>query len=146
MSKEWDESKAVLALEDRAEQMVCDVLLDQDVFAGVGNIIKNEVLHRLHIHPLTLVGTLTHRKQLELIRETQKYCFQFYEWKKNYELKKHWQVYRQRQCAICETKPMFAKTGKLQRVSFVCLECQPEPAAADKRMQMARSSRMRKAA
>ena len=35
-----------------------DALLDQDVFAGAGNIIKNEVLHRIRVHPESPVGRL----------------------------------------------------------------------------------------
>ena len=40
------------------ETLVCDALLDQNVFAGVGNIIKNEVLFRIRVHPLSTVGAL----------------------------------------------------------------------------------------
>ena len=42
--------------------LVCDALLDQNVFAGVGNIIKNEVLFRIRLHPLSTIGALPPRK------------------------------------------------------------------------------------
>ncbi|MER3465444.1 MAG: endonuclease, partial [Chitinophagaceae bacterium] len=38
--------------------MVNDALLDQEIFSGVGNIIKNEVLYRIEVHPLSTIGAL----------------------------------------------------------------------------------------
>jgi hypothetical protein len=44
------------------DALVCDALLDQNVFAGVGNIIKNEVLFRIRVHPLSKLGALPAHK------------------------------------------------------------------------------------
>jgi endonuclease-8 len=33
--------------------LICDILLDQTVFGGVGNIIKNEALARAGVYPLS---------------------------------------------------------------------------------------------
>jgi formamidopyrimidine-DNA glycosylase len=35
--------RAVALMIEQTNRMVCDVLLDQDILPGVGNIIKNEV-------------------------------------------------------------------------------------------------------
>ena len=59
-------------------------------FAGVGNIIKNEVLYRIRVHPESLVNKLPAAKLKEMISESRIYSFQFLEWKRNNELKKHW--------------------------------------------------------
>ncbi|HUP56814.1 MAG TPA: DNA-formamidopyrimidine glycosylase family protein, partial [Bdellovibrionota bacterium] len=96
MSPEWDELRAVRAVRGRPGEMVCDVLLDQEIFSGVGNIIKNEVLYRLGILPLTRVGELTLGELRALVRETRRYCFEFYEWKKRFVLRKNWKIYRQK--------------------------------------------------
>src|SRR5690606_24859817 len=56
MSDAWDPAAARRKLRARPDAMAADVLLDQDVFAGVGNIIKNEVLHRIRVHPESRVG------------------------------------------------------------------------------------------
>jgi len=45
-------------LRARPDLLACDALLDQDIFSGVGNIIKNEVLHRIRVHPESTVGAL----------------------------------------------------------------------------------------
>ena len=42
MADEWDPAAARRKLRARPDALVCVALLDQDVFAGVGNIIKNE--------------------------------------------------------------------------------------------------------
>src|SRR5690606_12432769 len=62
MSDAWDPAAARRRLRAQPEALAADVLLDQDVFAGAGNIIKNEVLHRIRVHPESRVGALPARK------------------------------------------------------------------------------------
>ena len=64
----WDPALARKQLRALPDTLVCDALLDQDVFAGVGNIIKNEVLFRIRVHPVSTVGALAARKLRELVR------------------------------------------------------------------------------
>ena len=59
MSEEWNEAKAIKKLKKITEIKICDALLDQQIFAGVGNIIKNEVLWRVKLHPETIVENIT---------------------------------------------------------------------------------------
>jgi endonuclease-8 len=44
MSKVWKEDFVVNKLVGLKDSLICDALLHQEVFAGSGNIIKNEVL------------------------------------------------------------------------------------------------------
>ncbi len=55
MSEQWDEKYVLKLMKADPTQMVTDALLDQNKFAGVGNIIKNEVLLRVHTHPESVV-------------------------------------------------------------------------------------------
>lgn len=48
MSEAWSPVKAKRKLKLQPGTLVCDALLGQQVFAGVGNIIKNEVCFRIH--------------------------------------------------------------------------------------------------
>ena len=120
MSPQWSELQAIRSVQAKPEAFVCDVLMDQTVFSGVGNIIKNEVLFRLGLHPLTRVAELKPAQRRSLVREARRYCFQFLEWKKEFALRKHWKVFRRRECAECGAKTIKEKTGKLKRVSFYC--------------------------
>ena len=106
------------------ETLVCDALLDQNLFAGVGNIIKNEVLFRIRLHPLSQAGALPLEKRDELIAQARRYSFDFLEWKKAYVLKKHWLAHTRRICPRCDIPFVKAKLGVTNRRSFFCENCQ----------------------
>ena len=97
MSPDWDPALARRKLMSAPEVLACDALLDQDVFAGVGNIIKNEVLFRIRVHPCTRVGDLPPRKLAQLVAQARAYSFDFLEWKRQFVLRRHWQVHRRRE-------------------------------------------------
>lgn len=124
MSDQWDEKKALKSILKNKQRQVCDVILDQEIFAGVGNIIKNEVLFNLQMHPETLIEQLSPKHLKLLIKETRDYCFSFYKWKKIYELRKHWNIYKKRKCSVCSTPAVIGKTGKGQRLTYYCPICQ----------------------
>ena len=120
MSDDWNTKKAEEKLESNPEMMVCDALMDQDIFSGVGNIIKNEVLFRIEIQPESLLGNLPPKKVKELIAEARNYSFDFLQWKSQSVLKKHWQVYSKKTCPICGQKLIQKNTGLGKRSSFYC--------------------------
>src|SRR5687768_13779583 len=51
MQEAWDPRAAKQKLVSKPQMLVCDALLEQSIFSGVGNIIKNEVLYRIQLHP-----------------------------------------------------------------------------------------------
>lgn len=120
MSDDWNTKKAEEKLELNPKMMVCDALMDQDIFSGVGNIIKNEVLFRIGVQPESLVGNLPPKKVKELIAEARNYSFDFLKWKSQSVLKKHWQVYSKNTCPICGQKLINKNTGLGKRGSFYC--------------------------
>ncbi len=124
MNDAWDAKKAKAKLKEHPNMLVCDALLEQDIFAGVGNIIKNEVLYRIKVHPESLVGKLPSKKLDELIKEARIYSFQFLEWKKQYELKKHWLAHTKTWCLRCNLPITKKHTGAKNRRSFSCSNCQ----------------------
>lgn len=50
--------RAESEVKQQKTRMLCDVLLDQRVLPGVGNIIKNEALFDSSLHPAAKVGGL----------------------------------------------------------------------------------------
>lgn len=98
MNKNFDPRKALKKLKENPDRLVCDALLDQNIFAGVGNIIKNEVLFRIRVHPENTIEKLPLSKRKLLITEAVKYSFDFLRWKKRSELKKHWLVHTKMRC------------------------------------------------
>jgi endonuclease-8 len=124
MADEWDPKLARRKLKAMPDTLVCDALLDQDVFAGVGNIIKNEVLWRIRVSPLSTVGDLPPRKLTELVKDARTYSFRFLEWKKAYILRKQWQAHRKSLCSRCGGKLRIAHLGRTHRRAFWCEHCQ----------------------
>jgi endonuclease-8 len=124
MNDHWDAALARKKLKALPDMLVCDALLDQNIFAGVGNIIKNEVLYRIGVHPESRVGKLPPRKLTQLIREARNYSFDFLEWKKAFVLRKHWLVHTKKTCPDGTAVTKVPKMGKTGRRSFYCVSCQ----------------------
>jgi endonuclease-8 len=124
MSDKWNAAKAEKKLKKLKKTFVCDALLNQDIFSGVGNIIKNEVLFRTKIHPLSLVNKLPAKKLKEMVKDARDYSLQFYKWKKAFVLKKNWLIYKKPQCPRCKIKTIRTYLGKTDRLSCYCDNCQ----------------------
>jgi endonuclease-8 len=135
MADAWNPALARKNLRAMPDALVCDALLDQTVFAGVGNVIKNEILFRLRLHPLSTVGALPARKLRELVVQARQYTFEFYEWKKadvagtrpvwqGDTLSAHWRVHNKKTCPRCDIPLTKAHLGLLDRRSFHCENCQ----------------------
>ncbi|MBS1663701.1 MAG: endonuclease [Bacteroidetes bacterium] len=125
MNDAWDPKKARKKLKAHPDELAADALLDQDIFAGVGNIIKNEVLFRIRIHPESRVGSIPPRKLTELIKEARNYSFDFLKWKKAFVLRKHWLAHAKNVCPRDHIP--FIKVqhlGKRKRRAFFCEKCQ----------------------
>ena len=124
LNENWNPKKAKESLDKIPNEMICDAILDQNIFSGVGNIIKNEVLYRCFIHPESLVGKIPSEKITEIISECSIYSFEFLYWKKKFELKKHWLAYTKKTCLRCNLPLLKKPTGKKNRRSFFCTNCQ----------------------
>jgi len=124
MNDGWSPRKALTKLKAKPNMLVCDALLDQSIFAGSGNIIKNEVLFRIKVHPETKLGNLPAKKLSELIREVRNYSFDFLKWKKAFVLKKHWLAHTKRTCPRCNIPLIREHLGKTKRRTFFCNNCQ----------------------
>jgi len=126
MSDSWDPKRALAKLRAAPDMLACDALLDQAIFAGVGNIIKNEVLFRIHLHPLARIGDLPAAKLRQLVEQARVYSFDFLKWKKAYELKQHWLAHTRQVCPRCHIPFHRAHLGKTHRRSFFCNQCQQQ--------------------
>ena len=124
LSADWDPAAARKKLKKKPGTHVTDALLDQEIFSGVGNIIKNEVLYRIKVHPLSTIGALPPRKLTELVREASTYSYDFLRWKKEYTLRKHWMVHTKKTCSRDGDKIIKDYLGTTKRRTFFCNSCQ----------------------
>jgi endonuclease VIII len=124
MSEAWNEKKALKTVKSHGHELATDILLNQGIFAGVGNIIKNEVLFRIKVHPESVIEYLPPRKLKELVAEARNYSFDFYRWKKVYELKKNWLIYKKKTCPRCKIPVTRTWLGQTDRLTCYCSNCQ----------------------
>ena len=124
MSDVWNPKAAKIKLKKIPDALVCDALLNQNIFTGVGNIIKNEVLFRIFLHPENKIKDIPAKKIDEMIKEARNYSFDFLKWKKEYVLKKHWLAHTKKICPRCNVPFIKKHCGKTYRRSFFCTNCQ----------------------
>jgi len=120
--------------------IISDALLNQDIFPGVGNIIKIESLHNSKIDPRRIVSSLTDAELRRLVRHTRKFSM---DWLKSGRAGSKL-VYNQTTCGTCRGMTVKMQkiggssnnsdgsnngTGKghafMSRVTFWCTVCQP---------------------
>ncbi|MFN8285700.1 MAG: DNA-formamidopyrimidine glycosylase family protein [Chitinophagales bacterium] len=124
LSDKWNPAKAIKKIKQQPKVLVCDALLDQTLFAGSGNIIKNEVLYRIFLHPESHLGDLPEKKLKELVKQAGVYSFDFLKWKRIYQLRKHWQIYKNKTCKRCNLPIKISYMGKTKRKTYYCTNCQ----------------------
>ena len=124
MNKSWDSKKAIEKLKAMPDTQLCDAILDQEIFAGAGNIFKNEVPFRIRVHPGSKVGNLPPAKLKALVKEMVKYAFDFLKWKKAGVLKKNWKVHTKTECPRCNIPLKKVYMGKGKRRTYFCDNCQ----------------------
>ena len=124
MNDEWNPKAARKKLKSIPETLICDALLDQNIFTGVGNIIKNEVLFRTRLHPENKIKNIAPAKISELLKDARDYSFDFLKWKKELQLKKHWLAYTKKKCPRDKVPFIKKYCGKTKRRTFYCEVCQ----------------------
>lgn len=94
LSTKFDTRFVKQLLKTQAAKTIDDVLMDQQIFTGVGNIIRNEALYHAGIHPQSITGKIPAAKITKLIKEVIKYAKLFYN-KLEQEKKLSFSVYHQ---------------------------------------------------
>lgn len=99
-----------------------EALLDQQIIAGVGNILRIEILFRSRIHPRRKVGSLSQTEKEELLRWLLK---MFEGWIKQIGRRGRWiQIYRRsgQPCPNCGDPIQFFRQAR--RITYACPHCQ----------------------
>lgn len=124
-SPKFSFSRAVEAVKRESARMLCDVLLDQSVLPGVGNIIKNEALFDSGLNPAVKVKQLTDEQVHHLVKMTRDFTLLFYKCRKNGSpLYKHYKVYKRPNCGQCSGTITVCRLGDNGRMTYFCQRCQ----------------------
>lgn len=124
MAKRWNTRAVRRKLKEIPEVLIADALMDQELFPGLGNIIKNEVLYRAKVHPKNLTGNIPAKRIDDIIKEVRKYAFEFLEQRKKGTLGKNWQVYTKKKCKRDGDRIYKEYVGVTKRRTFFCDSCQ----------------------
>ncbi|XP_005919472.1 endonuclease 8-like 3 [Haplochromis burtoni] len=124
-SSKFSFSHSEEAVRSQSSRMLCDVLLDQAVMPGVGNIIKNEALFDSGLHPAVKVQQLTDEQIHHLVKMTRDFTLLFYKCRKSGSpLYKHYKVYKRSQCGQCFHVITVCRLGDNGRMTYFCEHCQ----------------------
>ncbi len=109
-------------LETQATREIGEVLLDQQVISGIGNILRVEILFQSRVHPRRLVGSLSEDEKHEILR----WIFTLTKtWMRNIGKRVDWiSIYRKsgRSCPRCGTSIEFSRQAG--RITYACPSCQ----------------------
>jgi endonuclease-8 len=140
LADDFDESEAVRRIRARADAAIADVLLNQRVLAGIGNVYKSEVLFACRVSPFAPVADLTDA-QIELlvstarrflrtnVSETLPLMTTYVGYRKTTrrdDPKERLWVYGRARlpCRRCGTPISISKKGKDARLTYWCSRCQ----------------------
>lgn len=106
------------------EKPIGELLLDQSVLSGIGNVAKSESLFLAGIRPETLVKDL---KEGQLMKLTSSIICVMWD---SYKCHGRWthRVYRRagNQCFECGSRIFMIRQGKQNRSTYFCPRCQPK--------------------
>ncbi|MES3018740.1 MAG: DNA-formamidopyrimidine glycosylase family protein [Bacteroidota bacterium] len=124
LSPDFDKQLAVDKLNSLDKEFICDALLDQSIFAGVGNIIKNDMLFKAKVHPLSKSTDVPDAKKLELAEEAVIVSVDFLEWKRSKAKKNKFVAHYKKICPRDKVPFKKLKVGRGKRVCYFCELCQ----------------------
>jgi endonuclease VIII len=124
LSDTWDPAEAYRKARRFRRSEIADVLLDQAIFAGVGNIIKNEVLFRTRTNPRSKVGRLSDGKVRAIVADARVFSLRFLELRRRHALRANLEIYGRSVCPSCAGKVTRVVHGERARRTYLCAACQ----------------------
>lgn len=124
MNEAWDSKQAAARMKAKPKALLGDILLDQKIFAGSGNIIRNEVMFRCRVHPENEIQDLPDKKLLEIADEMANYACDYYKWSLDHKLNKHLEAYGREMCPRDHIPFHKEDLGKTKRHTYYCNVCE----------------------
>lgn len=127
LSNDWDRRKAIENLLKLKNEKIGVVLLNQSVIAGVGNILRNEILFRAGVNPEREIQSLTGDEIERILEICESISKEFLDLKlEGRGIKPLLFVYNQfnKNCKICGGRLKFYIQKPIARKTFVCINCQ----------------------
>lgn len=127
LRSDWSIQKAIMLMRRHKNRKIGDVLLDQGVIAGIGNILRNEILFRARIHPERLVKDLSDAELETIAKIAWELSWEFFRRKiEGKRIGPLLMVYNKskKPCPRCGKPIRFYRQDPNGRRTFVCDYCQ----------------------
>lgn len=125
LKKEFDPEFILEELKtNHGDEMIGDILMNQSLFAGVGNIIRIESLYHAKIHPESIVKEIPEKKLIFLLKMVVDYSEEFLNLLKTDTVKESALIYGKKVCPKDKSELLIEEMGKIKRKTYVCLKCQ----------------------
>jgi endonuclease-8 len=140
LADDFDPAEATRRIRERGDSAVADVLLNQRVMAGIGNVYKSEVLFACRVDPFARVSTLTDEQVSCLVTAARKFLranvseglaamttyLGFRKTTRRDDPSERLWVYGRvgDPCRRCSTPVKIAKQGRDARLTYWCPACQ----------------------
>jgi endonuclease-8 len=122
LREDYSRDAAFRSIRKHGDRPIGVVIMDQTVVAGVGNILRNEILFLSEVHPRRKVSSLRDTKLNEILSHTEDLM---HRWLQQIGGKKKWSVLYQRSgqpCPQCGAEIEFFRQN--DRVTYICPHCQ----------------------
>ncbi|XP_060064854.1 endonuclease 8-like 3 [Ylistrum balloti] len=122
----FNQKRAVALVIEQKGRQICDVLLDQTILPGVGNIIKNEALFDSGVKPDSKVEELSGDHVSHLVKMTRDFSMIFLKCRRQgTNLGKFLKIYNKVKCTQCDGKVVRCRQGDdSSRMTYFCENCQ----------------------
>lgn len=107
-----------------AEEIISEVLMNQAILAGVGTIIKTEILYHAKIHPESLVKAIPEKKLVFLLKMAVDYAEEFLTLLKTDGVTGTALIYDKKICPKDKSPLLIIGTGKEKSKTYICQKCQ----------------------
>lgn len=127
LRKDWNFHRAINLIKKHKDSSIGSVLLDQKVIAGVGNILRNEILFRARVHPDRLVRDLTDDEIIRIVKTSEELMRTWFNMRKSGKrISSIILIYGKsgKPCPVCGNKIKFYRQKPHNRRTYVCEKCQ----------------------
>lgn len=105
-----------------AEKIIGDALLNQNILAGVGPIIRTETLYHAKIHPDSLIKDIPEKKLIFLFKMIVDYAEEFLTLLKTDSVEKNALIFEKKNCPKDKSPVIIEESGSTK--TYICPKCQ----------------------
>ena len=119
---EFDAEFILNDLQNHAEEKIGDCLLNQNILAGIGPIIRSETLYHAKIHPESLIKNIPEKKLIFLLKMIQDYAEEFLTLLKTDSVEKNALIFNKKICPKDKASIIIEETENSK--TYFCPKCQ----------------------